>query len=201
MVITAIEIQAKNKDRVNVHVDGVYAFSLDVFQVGELGIKVGREYSESDLEDLKKESEFGKAYGRALELIARRPRSLREMHDYAYKKKWDEQLTNRIIGRLEGKGYVDDVAFARFWVRARANGKPMSRRALQAELRAKGVTADIVERALGGEDNEYDELAALKELIRKRRGRYDDEQKFIAFLARKGFSYDVIKRGLTGDED
>ncbi|HCR55918.1 TPA: recombination regulator RecX, partial [Candidatus Saccharibacteria bacterium] len=42
MKITDISLQAKNKDRVNVSVDGTYAFSLDVYQVGELGVRVGR---------------------------------------------------------------------------------------------------------------------------------------------------------------
>jgi len=199
MVITAIEIQAKNKDRVNVYVDGKYSFSLDIFQVGELGIKVGREYDEAALNTLREESEFGKAYGRALELIARRPRSVKEMNEYAFKKKWDERLKARIIERLSQKGYLDDMAFARFWVRARAAGKPMSRRALHAELRQKGIDSAIIEDALQDEGNEYDELAALRELVKKRRARYVDEQKFIAYLARKGFSFDAIKRALSDD--
>jgi len=199
MVITAIEIQAKNKDRVNVYVDGKYSFSLDIFQVGELGIKVGREYDEAALNTLREESEFGKAYGRALELIARRPRSVKEMNEYAFKKKWDERLKARIIERLSQKGYLDDTAFARFWVRARAVGKPMSRRALHAELRQKGIDSAIIEDALQDEGNEYDELAALRELVKKRRARYVDEQKFIAYLARKGFSFDAIKRALSDD--
>ena len=199
MVITAIEIQAKNKDRVNVYVDGKYSFSLDIFQVGELGIKVGREYDEAALNTLREESEFGKAYGRALELIARRPRSIKEMNEYAFKKKWDERLKARIIERLSQKGYLDDMAFARFWVRARAVGKPMSRRALHAELRQKGIDSAIIEDALQDEGNEYDELAALRELVKKRRARYVDEQKFIAYLARKGFSFDAIKRALSDD--
>ena len=60
MKITDISLQARDKNRVNVSVDGTYRFSLDVFQVGELGIKVGREYTDDELTALEDESQFGK---------------------------------------------------------------------------------------------------------------------------------------------
>ena len=67
MKITDISLQARNPDRVNVSVDGKYRFSLDILQVTELGIKIGREYSEEELVELENESQFGKLYARALE--------------------------------------------------------------------------------------------------------------------------------------
>jgi regulatory protein len=79
MIITAIGVQARNKDRVNVSVDGKYRFSLDMFQVIELGIKVGKSYDEAELTTLEEESQFGKLYGRALEYCLMRPHSAREV--------------------------------------------------------------------------------------------------------------------------
>lgn len=73
MKITDISLQAKNPDRVNVSVDGKYRFSLDVFQVGDLGIKIGKEYSEEELAELETESQFGKLYAPALEYTMLRP--------------------------------------------------------------------------------------------------------------------------------
>jgi regulatory protein len=67
MKITDISIQVKNKDRVNISVDGKYRFSLDIFQLGELGVKVGNEYTEDELTEIETESQFGKLYARALE--------------------------------------------------------------------------------------------------------------------------------------
>ena len=67
MKITDISLQARDKNRVNVSVDGKYRFSLDIFQVGELGIKVGREYTDEELITLEDESQFGKLYARAME--------------------------------------------------------------------------------------------------------------------------------------
>ena len=67
MKITAISAQQKDKNRVNIMVDGAYRCSLDIFQVGELGIKTGKEYSEEELIELEQESQFGKLYARTLE--------------------------------------------------------------------------------------------------------------------------------------
>ena len=86
MKITAISVQARDKSRVNVSVDGRYRFSLDVLQVAELGIRIGKEYEEAELKALEEESLFGKLYTRALEYCLVRPRSRREVKDYLYRK-------------------------------------------------------------------------------------------------------------------
>ena len=86
MKITDISLQTRDKNRVNVSVDGKYRFSLDVFQVGELGIKIGREYTDEELTALEDESWFGKLYARAMEYCLTRPRSVKEMRDYLWRK-------------------------------------------------------------------------------------------------------------------
>ncbi len=207
MIITAIGVQTRNKDRVNVSVDGKYRFSLDMFQVVELGIKVGKSYDEAELNTLAQESQFGKLYGRALEYCLSRPHSSREVRDYLYRKtrptrqKNGElkagappEITDRVFNRLVGKGYIDDQKFARFWVENRFVRKGVSRRKLVAELMAKGVDNAIIQAELSGSDR-TDE-AELRKIIEKRRAKYPDEQKLIAYLARQGFNYDDIKSAL-----
>ena len=84
MKITDITVQAKNTNRVNISVDGKYRFSLDVFQLGELGIKKGKDYDEAELLEIENESQFGKLYARALEYCLMRPHSVREVKDYLW---------------------------------------------------------------------------------------------------------------------
>lgn len=204
MKITALKIQVRNKDRVNVFVDGKYRFSLDITQIAELGIKNGADYSEEELAELESESQFGKLYTRALEYALIRPRSQREMRDYLYRKTRDtrtktgtikkgvsKELTERVFNRLLEKGYLDDEKFARFWVENRNVRKGASKRKLSAELSAKGVDRAIVELVLA--ESERTDTDELQKIIAKKASRYDDKQKFIAYLARQGFSYDDIQ--------
>jgi len=208
MKITALKIQVRDKARVNVFVDGVYRFSLDINQVAELGIKNGAEYSEAELAELENESQFGKLYTRSLEYALTRPRSQREMHDYLYRKTRDtrtktgqvkkgvsKELTQRVFDRLVQKGYIDDEKFARFWVENRNVRKGMSKRKLDAELRTKGVAPSIIEEVLGA--SERSDSDELQKIIAKKASRYDDKRKFMAYLAAQGFRYDDIQEALS----
>ncbi len=224
MKITALTTQQKDQNRVNVMVDGKFRFSLDIFQISDLGIKVGREYSEQELADLETESQFGKLYARALEYCLMRPHSAREVRDYLYRKtisrkylkkgsslnrgkKLQNELVERpgvsravagrVYDRLVEKGYINDEKFARFWIENRNLRKGTSMRKLQAELAAKGVERSIVEKLLG--ESSRSDMSELQKIIIKKRARYPDEQKFLQYLARQGFSYDDIRHALADD--
>ncbi|MBC7746521.1 RecX family transcriptional regulator [Pedobacter sp.] len=211
MKITAISAQVRNTDRVNVFVDDVYRFSLDIFQLVDLGIKVGKDYTEQELAELREESEFGKLYGRALEYTMLRPHSEKEIRDYLWRKTRptltkegtqrpgvSQRSADRVFDRLKEKGYVSDETFSRLWVENRSQIKGISRRKLQLELRKKGVDLALIEQAL--HDSPRSDEDELAKIIAKKRHRYDDEQKLIAYLIRQGFSYDIVKRALSEDQ-
>jgi regulatory protein len=207
MKITSISLQQRDKNRVNVSVDGKYRFSLDYTQVSDLGVKVGNEYTEAELADLENESQFGKLYMRALEYSLMRPHSTYELNQYLYRKTRDtltktgsikkgvsKALTERVFDRITEKGYVNDESFARYWIENRQLRKGISKRKLQAELAGKGVDRRIVD-ALLSETDRTDDDEILK-IIEKKASRYNDDQKLTAYLARQGFGYDDIKQAL-----
>jgi regulatory protein len=204
MKVTSISIQVKDKNRVSVSVDGKYRLSVDVFQLVDLGIKVGNDYTEKELVALETESQFGKLYARALEYCLMRLHSGKEIRDYLYRKTRDTrtkegnvkkgvptELTTRVFDRLVEKKYIDDDKFARYWVENRSLTKGISRRKLTSELYAKGVSQMIIDQAIS--EVGRDEQSELEKIVAKKRRQYPDEQKFIGYLARQGFSYDDIK--------
>lgn len=216
MKITALTAQQKNPDRVNVMVDGRFLFSLDISQVVALGVKIGNEYDDQELTEIEGESQFGKLYARALEYCLMRPHSMREVRDYLWRKtratkyksrKTGElkeragvapELAERVMEALIEKEYVDDEQFARYWVENRNLTKGVSRRKLEAELRSKGVSGEIIAQQFSvTERNDDDEL---RKMLTKKRSKYPDQQKLIAYLARQGFGYDDIKRALSDDQ-
>lgn len=218
MKVTGISAQVKDKNRVNILIDGAYRFSLDIFQVGELGIRIGKEYSEAELIELETESQFGKLYGRALEYCMMRPHSAKEVRDYLYRKTRStttrsrrtgevverpgvsQVVADRVYERLVEKGYVDDERFARYWVENRSQTKGASQRKLRLELRAKGVDTSLVDRLL--RETERSDAGEIQKVIAKKQRLYPDRQKFIQYLMRQGFMYDDIVSALdeTGDD-
>lgn len=217
MKITAITLQQKNKNRVNIFVDGSYKFSLDVFQVAQLGIYKDKEYSSSEINAFETESEFGKVYARALEYCLLRPHSSREVKDYLFRKTRDakkrnrktgeistqegisESLASRVYDRLEQKKYIDDEKFARFWVENRNTTKGMSHRKLQFELQSKGVSQQIINECLTETDRS--DQVEIKKIIAKKAKKYSDTQKLMQYLARQGFTYDDIKNAIESIGD
>jgi len=223
--ISSISAQEKFPNRVNIAVDGRYRFSLDAFQLVDLGIKIGKEYTEEELAVFEVESQFGKLYGRALEYCLLRPHSAKEVKDYLWRKtrtvrrlkKPSERMkakgnfepkiieiagvpqdvADRVFNRLSEKGYVDDEKFARYWIDNRNQTKGSSRRKLVSELQAKGVERAIVEGVL--ENTTRNDEDELQKIISKKRKKYPDEKKLLQYLARQGFSYDDIKHALTND--
>ena len=212
MKVTAITQQVQNKGRVNIMIDGQYRFSLDVFQVGQLGLKVGHQLTEEDIAALEQESQFGKLYIKTLDWLLSRPRSGQEVREYLRKKTHDrpvcrrdgkvvvrqgvpQELADRVYQRLEQKGYIDDAAFARHWATYRHQRKGVSQRKLALELRAKGIAEPLVRQVLA--ESGRSDTQEIDKVIAKKAARYaGDRQKFIIYLQRQGFYYDDIILGL-----
>ena len=190
--ITDLKQGVKNPNRVNVFVDGKFAFSLDVTQVVDFKIKVGKLITPEELLEYQKASEFGKLYQRALEWVLVRPRSEKEAYDYLYKKvyekKLDKNYINNILEKLKDRKYLDDFKFAEWYVENRFVKKGASARRLKMELMKKGIEKSIIEEILSASDrNDKDEILKI---IAKKRAKYDDE-KLIAYLCRQGFSFEL----------
>lgn len=208
MKITAISAQVKDKNRVNISVDGKYRFSLDIFQLVDLGIKIGQEYNEEDLIRLEQESQFGKIYSRSLEYCLLRPHSAREVKNYLYRKTKPTKtragdfkdgvstdIVSRVFDRLVEKRYIDDEKFAKYWVENRLIKKGISNKKLKTELFTKGISSLIIDQALTEIDR--NDKTEIQKIIIKKRSRYPDDKKLMIYLARLGFNYDDIKSSLS----
>ena len=194
LIVTNLKQGVKNPNRVNVFINEKYTFSLDVTQVVDFKLKVGRIVTEDELAEYRKASEFGKLYQRALEWVLVRPRSEKELNDYLYKKIYEKKLDKKYIetiaGRLKEKKYVDDRKFAEYYVENRFVKKGISRKRLEMELMKKGAPKEIVEEVL--KNSERDDETEILKIIAKKQGKYDEE-KMISYLCRQGFSYQLAR--------
>jgi regulatory protein len=201
-VITALTVQEHDKSRVNVHLDGEFAFGLDLMLAAHL--RVGDRVEAEEAERLLHEDNFARAYQHALGLIAGRPRSRAEVERRLRAKDYTPEAVAAALERLAASGYVDDAEFARYWTEQRTLHRPRSSRALRYELRRKGVEDGAIEEAVGGLDDEEAAWAALEPKLARWRALPPEElqKKASGFLARRGFGYDVIRRVLrrAGDD-
>lgn len=193
MKVTAIKQQIKRTDRYSIFVDGKYAFSLSDAALLDSKLVNDQELTSAQVKQFKRISEDDKLYNNALAYATLRPRSSWEMEQYLRRKKCSPALEKKTLNKLSGIGLIDDDSFARRWVANRRLLKPISRRKLLQELRAKRVSDDAAKRAL--DEDEADERTILAELITRKRKqtRYRDDQKLMQYLAGQGFNYGDIK--------
>jgi len=197
-VITALEVQKRNKERVNVFIDGEYAFGLSLMEAARL--KKGQVLSAGEIARLKGEDAVVQAVESAAHFLSYRPRSLQEVRRNLKEKELPPEVTEAAVERLTALGYLDDEAFARYWVQNRAEFKPLSHRALRQELRQKGIADSIINEVLAGQDEQGLAYEAAQGQLRRLRQKTlrEFKTKMSAFLQRRGFSYsttqDVVVR-------
>ncbi len=197
MKITDVKQQLKREDRYSIYIDGKYAFSLSEAELVRLGLRQGLSLTAEKLAELQQDSKRDKAYDRSLHYIEIRPRSEQEIRQYLKRKQYEPELINAVAAKLYDIDLLNDERFARQWVEWRLASKPSSKRKLQAELIQKGISRDIIQEVMAEIEPET-ELEQVKALIgrKARLSQYQDRQKLMAYLARQGFSYDLIKRAL-----
>lgn len=189
--ITALTLQKRNRQRVNVYLDGEFAFGLA--RIVAAWLYVGQEISDEKIAELKAEDEYEVTYQRALKLLDYRPRSEREIRQNLEKNGAREEVIAAVLERLNKAGLVDDRRFARLWVENRAELHPRSQRALAYELKQRGVSDDAIRSAVEGVDEEALAYQAAQKQARKLQGLdwQTFRQKMYGFLARRGFNYEI----------
>jgi regulatory protein len=191
--ITALTRQKRNPDRINVYLDGTFAFGLAA--ISAVPLRVGQLLTQTEIDSLKGADLEEKAKEVALRFIEYRPRSTAETRQHLLKKEYPEDVVERVIERLTAVELLNDAAFASYWVEQRQTFKPRSQLAIQQELRQKGVERQAIDDAL----QSVDEVTAATRAAEPKARRWKDlpEEEFFknvgSYLQRRGFSYDIVK--------
>jgi len=195
--ITALVVQKHNPNRVNIHLDGEFAFGLA--RITAAWLRVGLELDENKIEQLQAEDARERALQQALLFLSYRARSESEIRKNLIKHEIPESVIDLTLEKLRQDGLANDNDFAQTWVENRNTFRPRSRRMLAMELRQKGLDDEAMQSALKSVDDEplaYE--AAKKRAVRFKELEWNEFRKKLSeFLARRGFSYSVIAPVVT----
>lgn len=198
--ITRIKPLGRDPETVSIEIDGQFALILPSIIALELGLHAGGELDVAAVSELTTIAEAEQATSAALHFVAYRPRSEREVRDRLRRRGFTAEAVDTAISRMRGWRYIDDSAFAEFWVENRVEHAPRGRRKLEAELRTKGVEREVVNQAI--EHAALHELEDALALARKRLSalREFDEatqrRRLSGYLARRGYDWPVVRSTL-----
>ena len=145
-----------------------------------------------------------------LDQLTGQPRSRSELATRLARKRVPPDVASRMLDRFQEVGLIDDVAFARDWVQSRQAGRGLACRALEVELRRKGIDSQVVAEAVAAVDS-GDEVEAARLLVRRRLPslqRFDNAtvvRRLTGMLARKGYSasvaFSVVREEVAGADE
>jgi regulatory protein len=144
--ITAIEVQKRTPNRVNIHLDGEFAFGLA--RIVAAWLRVGQELSEEKIEQLQAEDARERALQQAMLFLSYRARSESEIRKNLRKHEIPETVVEQTLERLRQDGLANDSQFASAWVENRSTFRPRSRRMMAMELKQKGLDEEAIQSAI-----------------------------------------------------
>lgn len=199
MRVTALQPQRNNPERINVFIDGRFLLGVHALLVHEMGLAVDQDITPAQLEQLRSEEALQKAVDQALNFLSFRPRSRTEIRQYLRRKNTPPELIEAVFARLDRLELINDRDFASFWIENRDQFNPRGAQALKHELRAKGVTREVVDELV---DNESDEERALQAGRKKAASLLTQQgmdyttfyRRLGSYLQRRGFQFDTIRQ-------
>jgi regulatory protein len=192
--ITKIQAQRK-KGRVNIFLDD--SFSLAVYDAAlvDFNLYKGKELTDTEITTLKNQDDEAKCLAKAYHLLSFRPRSEAELKK-RLAEKYSEELAIKVIKKLKKNSYIDDAAFVDFWIENRSGSR--GPKLLTDELIKKGVNKNLILEKLGQDNEEIIYQNALNLVESKSRFKKIDKKdaynKIGPYLARRGYSYEIIKK-------
>ena len=170
--ITRLAVQKKNPKRINVYLDGNFAFGL--YRDTAAWLEIGQVLTDDKISELLAADKKNEVMIKALDFISYKARTSQETRIKLLKAGYDENLIEKTLEQLSENGLLNDKEYAVQWVEDRQYLKPRSRRMLTYELRKKGISDEMIQSAV---ENVDDYQSAL-EIAEKRLYRYDGLSKF-----------------------
>ena len=138
-------------------------------------------------------NQIAKAYNSSMNFLAARTRSIKEIRDNLYKKKFNDDIISETVLLLEEQGFIDDKKFAAEFISTREKIRPKSKFALKYELYKKGVSDSIIENAICNIDEYKSALAAIDPKLSTwlKLDMQQIKTKMMNFLKNRGFNWEV----------
>lgn len=196
--ITKIEVQKRNKERVNIHIDGEYAFSASAELVYKEKIKSDMEVDEIRLTEIISESNFLKCKETSLRIITRCYKTESEMKDRLVEKGYNGKEIDKTIEFLKEYKFIDNRAYAQMYVRDRLRSQGTQK--IKYALLRKGIDEEEIMEILSYVDSEKEEevgteiaIKKYKQLLKKEEDIYKIKSKLGTFLLSRGYEYSLVK--------
>ncbi|GBG95433.1 regulatory protein RecX [Ligilactobacillus salitolerans] len=194
--ITMIKTQ-KRKGRYNIYLDGKYAFPIGEDVLIRFALSKGQELTEEEIQNITEADNTSKAYQKALNYLSHQLRTKKEVRDHLAQQEIAVPDIEKTIDKLVELKLLDDLQYAKSFVRTMARTSDKGPTVISAKLKQKGILADDISDALLEfplADQIKSGLAAAKKSANHLHGQSfrAATNKIFQQLMQKGFSSEVV---------
>ncbi|MBT2761106.1 RecX family transcriptional regulator [Paenibacillus sp. ISL-20] len=206
LVVTSVEMLKKPKHRYQIAF-GPYLMTVHEDVILKYRMFKGNVFRKEELEEIIVADERQRAYVEALNHLARKPRTAKEITQRLQQKGFEPSSVETTLERLEKDKLIDDALYAKMWTEQRMTSHKKGRLWVKQELRQKGIGTELISEALGeiSADAELESgLAVGRKKWQQTHGEMlDRKRKTGAYLMRRGFGGDQVRQVLKRlvDED
>lgn len=197
MIVT--QITELSKSRSKVYIDQEFAFVLYKGELRLYHIKEGDEISLEDYNTIIKVVLPKRAKLRAMNLLQKRTYTEKQLRDKLQEGFYPQEILDNAISYVKSFHYLNDEQYALDYITYNEERKSLKQ--IEQDLYLKGIDRDTFRKAYmqweengGGQDEEK----MISQLLEKKKYHKDcdvkEKQKVYAFLLRKGYSAETIRR-------
>ncbi|MDM8534917.1 RecX family transcriptional regulator [Clostridiaceae bacterium HSG29] len=199
-IITKMEEQKKNKNRISIFIDNEFSFGVYHKTVFKFDLFVGKELTKELIDEIKMDDEYNKCFNKALNYISYQDRTIKEVKDKLYSNEYLDSTINNVIKELLKLHYIDDFEYAKRYIGYKI--KETGKYKIKNKLIEKGIDENIIEELLMdySEDEEYESAYKIANKKNSQYGDIDYKKRYSrlsGFLNRKGYSYQTIYRVMS----
>lgn len=203
MIVT--DIVEISKTKVKICVDNEINFALYKSEMRKLAIKKDSELSQETYDMIMNEVLSKRAKLRCMNLLKSRDYTEYQLVTKLRQGLYPEEVIEAAVAYVISYGYVDDIRYAKSYIECA--GQTKSRRQIENDLLRRGISKEDVRQAYAQcleADCIDDEEALIHKLLEKKRfdkdnATYEECQRMVGFLYRKGFALDKIYKELSGN--
>lgn len=196
--ITKIEVQKRNKERVNVYIDNVYAFSIYSELVYRENLRVNSEIDEEKILSLAKKENVSKCKETALKIIERSYKTEKEMQKKLMEKGYDFDSIEIVINFLKEYNFINDSNYVKMYIKDRISTQ--GKQKIKYSLIRKGISVEIIDEFINKIESDDEKVVAIemakkkyKTLIKRENDRFKLWNKLCRYLVGRGYDYSISK--------
>ena len=196
-IITAINLQEKDKNRCNIYVDNEFFKGVSIEMVLKNSLKVGLEVDENKLNMLIQDSELTDALNKAVFYVSKALKTKRQVKDYLLKKGYSNDIVWKCIDKLKEYDLINDTQYSKRYIETMS--KNQGKKLIEYKLMSKGIKKEDIYNAYETAEVSHVENAKLlaEKYMKNKEKTKENYAKVYKYLLSRGYSYDEVSEATS----